>query len=95
MQSDKVTKERLLYGNFEYDASPGRLYDYEEILSMFDEKKLAPSGNKYITCDVARHGRDKAIIFVWDERNIDSIYIYFKCDNKILQEKIEMLMTRH
>ena len=95
MQSDNVTKERLLYGNFEYDASPWRLYDYEEILSMFDEQKIAPSGQKYITCDVARHGRDKAIIFAWDEWNIDTIYIYFKCDNVMLQEKIELLMQRN
>lgn len=94
-QSDKVTRERLLYGNFEYDSSPWRLYDYEEILSMFDKQKIAESGTKYITCDVARHGRDKAIVFVWDNWNIDTIYIFFQCDNKMLQDKIEMLMQRH
>ena len=35
---DKVMKQRLLYGNFDYDASPGRLYEYDEILGMFNRR---------------------------------------------------------
>jgi len=94
-RADKITKERLLYGNFDYDDSPGRLYDYEDILNIFDERKLSEPWNKYITCDVARHWRDKAIILVWDNWTVISIYIYFKSETTTLEEKIEQLMVRH
>lgn len=29
---NKVMKERLLHGNFEYDDTPGRLHSYDAIL---------------------------------------------------------------
>ena len=32
---NKIDKERLLYGNFEYDSTPGRLFDYDELINMF------------------------------------------------------------
>ncbi len=32
---NKVDKERLLYGNFDYDNTPGRLYDYDDLQDMF------------------------------------------------------------
>jgi len=35
---DKVMKQRLLYGNFDYDDSPGRLYEYDELLAMFSRE---------------------------------------------------------
>ena len=34
-KADNVTQQRLLYGNFEYDDTPGRLFDYEAILDMW------------------------------------------------------------
>jgi len=94
-QADKVTKERLLYGNFDYDASPWRLYEYEDILNMFEERKLSEAWTKYITCDVARHGRDKAIIFLWENWTVISIYIYFKSETTTLEEKIDDIAAKH
>lgn len=35
---DKVMKERLLYGNFEYDDTPWRLFEYDELNSIFMRK---------------------------------------------------------
>ena len=34
----EVHKQRLLYGNFEYDDTPWRLFDYNTILSWFNKK---------------------------------------------------------
>lgn len=62
--TDKITRERLLYGNFEYDDTPWKLYDYDDILALFANE--GKRGDKYITCDVARMGADKAVIYVWD-----------------------------
>ena len=62
---DKAKKERLLYGNWEYDDDPSWLIDsYDLLLDIF--KNEGERGKKYITCDAARFGSDKAIILVWD-----------------------------
>lgn len=58
-------KERLLYGNWEYDDDPTALLNYDNIISIFTND-FVPSGKKYITADIARFGKDKSIIRVWD-----------------------------
>lgn len=63
--SNKVTIERLIYGNFEYDDDPTVLIQYESIINCFSNT-FVESGTKYITADIARYGRDKTVIGVWD-----------------------------
>ena len=63
--ADKVTIERLIYGNFEYDDDPAILIGYENILNSFSNSFIE-KGKKYITSDIARYGRDKTVICVWD-----------------------------
>ena len=62
---DQVSKERLLFGNWEYSNDPSTLIDYDKILDAFSSNYL-PSGPHYITCDVARFGNDSTVIGVWD-----------------------------
>lgn len=58
-------RKRLLYGEWEYDTSIDRLFTYEDIISLFRNETLG-NGQKYITADVARLGKDKTVIGVWD-----------------------------
>jgi phage terminase large subunit len=62
---DEVSKQRLLYGNWEYDSDPATLIEYDKIIFTFNNKFI-PGGKKYITCDVARFGSDKTVIGIWD-----------------------------
>ena len=62
---DQVSKERLLFGNWEYANDPSTLIDYDKILDAFSSSYL-PTGPHYITCDVARFGNDSTVIGVWD-----------------------------
>lgn len=65
---DKVKKERLLKGNWEYEDNPNMLCSYDNILAMFDNKISRYAGNDetmFITCDVARYGSDRARVIVW------------------------------
>ena len=64
-RSDKITVERLLYGNFEYDDDPSVLMGYDAISDIFTAEGVPP-GKKYITVDVARFGSDKSRIGIWD-----------------------------
>ena len=62
---DEVSKQRLLYGNWEYDDDPAALIVYDKILDCFTNTFVS-SGEKYITIDVARFGKDTSVICVWD-----------------------------
>ena len=61
---DKASKERLLFGNWEYLSDPSQLIDYEKILDAFRSDYL-PGGAFYISCDVARFGSDSTVIGIW------------------------------
>ena len=64
-RSDEMTKQRLLYWNFEYDDTPWKVFRWDEISDLFTniiEKDETP----YITCDVARLWNDRTIIYVWN-----------------------------
>lgn len=60
----KSKRERLLYGNWEYEDGDGMLCDYDAVLDIFSNQ--VDSGKKYITADVARFGDDSTVIRVWD-----------------------------
>jgi hypothetical protein len=62
---DKVSMERLLFGNWEYLDDPSQLIDYDKILDSFSSSFVS-SGPPYITCDVARFGSDSTVIGIWD-----------------------------
>ena len=62
---DQVSKERLLFGNWEYSNDPAQLIDYDKIIDCFSSTYL-PTGTHYITCDVARFGNDSTVIGIWD-----------------------------
>ena len=68
---DRLSKERLLYGNLEYDASDDNLIEYNSILNLFSQ--IGVEGEKYITCDVARFGNDKSVVMLWSGKQVTHI----------------------
>lgn len=62
---DENSKQRLLYGNWEYDDDPSTLINYENIVNCFSNEFVS-SGEKYITADIARFGSDSTVIAIWD-----------------------------
>jgi hypothetical protein len=60
----KSEQERLLKGNWEYDDDPATLCAYDAICDIFTNQ-FVPHGEKYITCDIARLGRDTTTARVW------------------------------
>ncbi|MDD4515654.1 phage terminase large subunit [Massilibacteroides sp.] len=63
--SDETTKQRLLFGNFNYDDDPAKLCEYDAIIDMFTNDHAKP-GQRYISADLAMQGRDKFIAGFWD-----------------------------
>ena len=60
----KVTIERLVFGNFEYDDDPTALIEYDKILDLWTND-FVEGGEMYITADIARFGDDKTVVMVW------------------------------
>jgi hypothetical protein len=75
---DKVSRERLEFGNWEYDDDPGVLISYDNILNIFTNDFPALSGPKYITADIARKGKDSTTIGLWNG---------FRCERIITLQK--------
>lgn len=74
--ADKVTKERLLFGNFEYDDDPSKLFEYDKIVDLFTNSIIIPTKHQnYISCDVARFGSDKTVICIWEDLFIKDIVV--------------------
>jgi len=82
---DELSKQRLLFGNWEYDASDDNLCDYDAIINLFDQTGI--DGEKYITCDVARFGSDKTVIMCWKGLHIKKIRTLLKSSvNNVVDE---------
>ena len=71
---DKVSRERLLYGNWEFEDDKSKLIEYDNILNLFTNS-FAEGGKKYISCDVARFGNDRTTILIWDNFKVISYKI--------------------
>ena len=62
---DKNSRERVYFGNWEYDGDPATLLDLDSITNYFNNKHVLPEGPKYMTIDVARKGKDRTVFRVW------------------------------
>ena len=74
-RADEITKQRLLYGNFDYDNTPWKLFRWDEITDLFSAN-IQPEDTTYITCDVARLGDDMTVIIVWKWLEVVEIKSY-------------------
>lgn len=62
---DKNSRERLYYGNWEYDDDPSALIDIDSIADYFRPNHLKREGDMYLTMDIARKGKDNTVFRVW------------------------------
>ena len=65
LRLDKNSKERLYFGNWEYDDDPATLIDNDSITDYFNPIHIKQEGYKYMTIDVARKGKDKTVFRLW------------------------------
>lgn len=62
----EADKQRLLYGNFDYDDDPAALIDFEAQNDLFTNDHVPMTGEKYLTADIAGRGSDKFRVGIWD-----------------------------
>ncbi len=91
--SDKVTRERILNGNWEYDDTPGKLYKYDTITDIFTNPPV--NGERYIVGDIAWQGADKAWITVWDGLEVIDQKVFEKCWPIELQDCVKYYSQKY
>lgn len=92
---DPAMRARLKLGSFDYDSDPAQLTDSDAILDLFTN--TLPSDphdedDKYLTEDVARHGVDKTVIYIWRGWTIIGVRIYGKQDTFVTSEKTKNIL---
>ena len=75
-QLPEAQRQRLLFGNWDYDNDPARLIDFEDIQALWSNK--AERGEKFISCDVARMGKDRTTIYLWDGWVVTKMWVFEK-----------------
>lgn len=61
---DRVMKERLMYGNWDYADDDDALMSFDSISDLFTNT-IVPSENKYMVADIARMGSDMSVFTYW------------------------------
>jgi phage terminase large subunit len=74
-RADKVTRERLLYGNFDYDSDPTKIISYEAILDLRTNTIDARS-DKFMINDIARFGGDKIVLGLFKGLELYGLCVY-------------------
>jgi len=81
-----TNRERLLEGNWEYNDETWSLIDYNAIINSFG--RPLPPGERMITADIARQGRDKTVVAVWDGLRVLKFYTL---DKNTIPEAVQLI----
>lgn len=95
LRLDKNSKERLYYGNWEYDDDPSTLIEMDAIMDYFNPHHVERSGIKYMTIDVARKGKDKTVFRIWDGLLCTHRYEMKKSKVNQVVDRARELQKRH
>lgn len=75
-RSDKVTRERLLKGNFEFDDNPQKTMFYDAIMDLTKNTLVDNPGVKTLIADIARFGGDKIVLGTFKGLELYSLGVY-------------------
>jgi len=90
---DKATKQRLMFGNWEYEDDPSALIDYDSIVDLYTNK-AEESDKRYLSADIARYGHDKTVISLWKGFECYKMITYEKQGLDVTSEKIKELLAK-
>lgn len=91
---DKNQRERLGFGNWEYDDDPSSLVDFDAIQDMWTNEHIK-EGDGCITTDIAMMGSDKFVITVWKGFQIVDIIVMDKSDGKEVETAIKTAAEKY
>jgi phage terminase large subunit len=88
-----IDRKRLLEGDWDYDETKDRLYEYDDLLRCF--RPSTNLGDKFITADIARMGDDRTVIIVWNNLHAEKfVVLKHKPINEVV-DTINELIKNH
>jgi len=91
---NKRDLQRLRWGEWDYDDDDNALVQFEKINDLWTNTFIKPSGNKFLSCDIALLN-DKSVLIVWDGLVIIEILTFQKITANDLQSKIKEVAEKH
>lgn len=92
---DKNSKQRLYFGDWEYDDDPSTLIDADAISDYWGAEHVKAEGNKYMTIDVARKGKDNTVFRVWHGWKVIHRYAIDKSGLDVVVRKAQDLQRTY
>lgn len=89
---DRTSKERLLYGNWDYLDDPTVLCDYDAICDAFTNDHVQRTGDMAISADLAMQGRDRFVAGVWDGDVVEVVIDKEKATGREIQQDLQNMM---
>lgn len=86
-------RKRLLEGNWEFDDDSDKLFSTDNLLRMFRNELL--EGKKCITADIARFGKDRTIICVWNGLTLIEVIELHRAALDEVVNKIRLVTKEH
>lgn len=87
-------RARLLFGDWRYDDDPTKLCEYDRIIDLWSNTHVS-QGQKYMTCDIARFGKDKSDFWVWSGLRVIEIVVLPKASIPENVDMIKKLKQKH
>ena len=88
---DKVSKDRLLFGNWEYSSDENNLIKYDASIDLFTNT-IEPTKEKWCVVDVARFGSDMTVISLWKGLEWYSIEVLSHKDLETIEDRIKVIL---
>lgn len=92
-EKNEVIKQRLYYWNFDYDDTPWRLFEYDDLINLWVNP--LKWWERYISIDVARKWKDSTVIYIWEGLDIVKVIEEPKSDIYVLSERVKWLMREY
>jgi phage terminase large subunit len=91
---NEVDKQRLLYGNFDYDDDDRVLCSFDKLCDCFTND-FVDKGERYIVTDLAMQGRDNFIVTIWDGLRCEFSIIKNKATGKEIEEDLLRISQKY
>lgn len=85
---NKVARERLYEGNWDYEDDRDSLISVDALEDTFSNT-IIKDGNKYLIVDVARLGKDTTVFSIWDGAELTKIDQFQQQATNVTEQKVK------
>jgi len=91
--SDKVTRQRLKGGNWDYDDDDACLVNGDAIQDIWFNP-IEESNDRYAILDIARFGKDKTKLYLWEGYKVYRVITWANQDTAITSTKVKAILIK-